>query len=133
MKRNFAITLLFFVVMITFCLNCFAGLVDWERRNRYLKDRQEESGSEISLGEEALPKWMKQEPRVRTREEKRYDTNRDRRFQPAESKVYLRRVIQRVEKDGSVSARSELLKEYDINKDGVITLVESKEIKDDVF
>ncbi|MDD3375622.1 MAG: hypothetical protein PHY73_07885 [Candidatus Omnitrophica bacterium] len=133
MKRKFFILLMLCVFVFAFCLDSFAGLIDWERRNRYLKERQQESGAEVTVGEEALPKWMKQEPRVTTREEKRYDSNRDGRFQPAESKVYLRRIVQIVDRGGKVIAQSEILKEYDKNKDGVITSFELKEIKEDVF
>ena len=121
------------VFTLAFCLDCFAGLVDWERRNRYLKEKQQESGSEFTLGEDALPNWMKQEPRITAREEKRYDANRDRKFQPAESKVYLRRVIRKVESGGKVVSTSEILKEYDKDKDGVISLIEVDEIKEDVL
>ncbi|MDP8264954.1 MAG: EF-hand domain-containing protein [Candidatus Aceula lacicola] len=133
MRRKFIILTSLCIFALMFCFDCFAGLIDWERRNRYLKDKQQELGSEGVLSEDALPEWMRKEPRVKTKDEKRHDINRDGKLQPAESKVYLRRVIRKVENGGKVVSTSEILKEYDKNKDGVITQTEVIEIRGDVF
>ncbi len=132
MKKIFSLSVVCALALI-FCFDSFAGLIDWERRNRFLKERQQNSGSEKAMTEDDLPLWMREEPIIKTRAEKRYDVNRDGKFQPAESKVYLRRVIKTVEKGGKIVSRSDILEEYDTNGDGVISLVEVKEVREDVL
>jgi len=116
-----------------------AGLVDWEARNRYLKAQEEaakNSPQDAKVSTE-LPRWMQVEPNVKTQDEKKFDVNKDGVFQPAETKVYLRTVYQQVQ-DGSgknVTGKdvqnSEVLKEYDINKDGMISKTEAEKMKKD--
>lgn len=129
-----------FWVLGSMCLvltaQSFAGLIDWERRNRYLQEQQEaaqQAGKEIQLSTN-LPYWMQVEPKVATEDEKKYDVNKDGTLSPVEMKVYLRRVYEDVQNgSGKSVSTSEALKEYDQNKDGVITKFESDKIKADVF
>ncbi|MDP8265971.1 MAG: hypothetical protein P9M07_03390 [Candidatus Aceula meridiana] len=137
MRKKIFIVSIITLTVAAFCADAFAGLIDWERRNRYLKERQmdesQDSGTVKEMTKDDLPQWMKEEPKVRTRDERRYDVNRDGYFQPAESKVYLRRLLVTIEKKGKITSRSDLLKEYDVNSDGVLTKTEAKKIRRDVL
>jgi len=138
MEKRIFFILIIALVVTSICASAFAGLIDWERRNHYLKEQQSKEASVGSaqtkeMTQADLPKWMKEEPKVMTRDEQRYDINRDGYFQPAESKVYLRRLVGVVEQRGKIASNSELLKEYDKNGDGVITRTEAKKIREDAF
>jgi hypothetical protein len=77
---------------------------------------------------------MQVEPVISTDDEKKYDSNKDGRFQPVESKVYLRRAYQQIQTGaGKNVLDSSVLKEYDTNKDGLITKPESEKMKKDAF
>lgn len=80
----------------------------------------------------AVPAWVKQSPRVTTADERRYDINRDGLLQTAEVKIYLRDVIDGVVQKGGFTVNSDILKEYDKNKDGVINSYELADIRKDV-
>jgi|GEM_PF-581584 len=139
MKRIFCILLVVIMIFLALPAQSFAGLVDWEARNRYLKAQEEaaKTTSQDPKMSKDLPHWMQVEPTVKTDEEKKFDVNKDGVFQPAETKVYLRTVSQEVQ-DGSglnVAGRnvqnSEVLKEYDANKDGIVSKLESEKMKKD--
>ena len=133
MLKKFFIVAVSVLLVVSFCSQAFAGLIDWERRNRYLQSQEAKSDGTVKMTEADIPQWMTKEPRVTTEEERRYDVNRDGYLQPAESKVYLRRVVTTVEKRGKVVFESEILKEYDQNGDGVITKTEASNIRRDAF
>lgn len=127
------------VFLFTLATKSLAGLVDWDARNRYLKAQAEaaKSSPQDAKVSTDLPRWMQVEPTVKTQDEQKFDVNKDGLFQPAETKVYLRTVYQDVQ-DGSgqnVTGKdvqnSEVLKEYDMNKDGMITKSEAEKMKKD--
>ncbi len=124
------------VIALVVCAQGFAGLVDWGARDRYLKE-QEEAAKEASQSlkiNQNLPRWMQVEPTVKTDDEQKFDVNRDGVFQPNETKVYLRRAYQEIQDGtGKNVSNSEVLKEYDANKDGIISKLESEKIKKDAF
>ena len=74
---------------------------------------------------------MRTAPQVKTDNERTYDVNRDGKLQPAEVKIYLRGIIEIVEKKGGFTVNSDILKEYDKNKDGLISRIEVQDLKRD--
>ena len=136
MKRNILILWFAGFLILLFSSQCVAGLVDWDRRNRYLQQQQQadqEAGKKVNVSPE-LPLWMQVEPKVATEEEKKYDVNKDGVLEPVEMKVYLRRIYEEVQNgSGKSVSTSEAMREYDQNKDGVITKFEAEKIKKDAF
>ena len=78
-----------------------------------------------------IPLWMQTPPQVKTAIERVYDVNRDGKLQPAEVKIYLRSVIETVDAKGGLTVNSDILKEYDKNKDGLISRIEVLDLKRD--
>ena len=78
------------------------------------------------------PMWMRQAQSAATATEKRYDLNRDGVLQTAEAKIFLRDVIQVVDSKGGYTVDSDLLREYDKNRDGLISRTEIIDVKADV-
>jgi hypothetical protein len=136
-----------FLVAVSFFLSLtarssFAQLVDWERYNKYQKQReaaQDESMQQnrdarmVKPSSQVLPNWKIKDIRVISDEDRRYDVNRDGFLQLAESKVYLKRVVTEVQRKRRVAYRSDLLKEYDTNKDGFISQEEVSKISADLL
>lgn len=81
---------------------------------------------------EKLPAWMIELPLAKSKTEKKYDVNRDGRLQKYETKIYLRDVLDTVDEKGGYTLDSDVLKEYDKNKDGFISRLEAIEIKNQV-
>ena len=107
-----------------------AGLIDYERLNKIKAQKAAQQAKEQKPAEDLRPKWMIAEPVVKTEMERRYDINRDGKLQLAEVKIYLRDTLDVINEKGGITINSEILKEYDKNKDGVISKYESTKIKD---
>ncbi len=137
MQSTTRIFLIVFFVSLIAAGQSFANLIDWDQRDRYLKQQekqqQQQAGKEVQISPD-LPRWMQIAPKVETEDEKKYDVNRDGVLSPTEMKVYLRRVYYEVQ-DGSGKSvsTSEALKEYDSNQDGVITKKEAERIRKEAF
>ncbi|MFP4472777.1 MAG: hypothetical protein ACLFPX_02760 [Candidatus Omnitrophota bacterium] len=116
-----AVCLLFSVQIVS------AQLINYGRRNKYLKGR-----SDVEEGEETLPEWVRELPRVINDLERRYDVNRDGLLQTAEVKVFLRDVIDEVSRRNRIEIETDILKEYDKNNDRMIELFELERIRKDV-
>lgn len=130
MKKSMKLLSVFLILLFVGMNAAYAGLVNYERRNRYLKQSaQVQAGETVVEGEETdLPLWMKVIPRVKNRTERKYDVNRDGKLQTAEVKIFLRDVIEIIEAKGGHTINSDILKEYDKNRDGVISRFELKEV-----
>ena len=106
----------------------FGGLIDYERAKR----AQQARGSPAGENSIVLPSWMENLPRVQNKVEQSYDVNRDGILQTAEIKTYLRDVLEAVEQKGGFLVDTPLLKEYDQNKDGIVSRLEGRLIADQV-
>ena len=126
MKRVWLILACCLLFGLLIASSSYAQLINYGRRNRFVGNRN------ASENEEDLPAWALELPKVKTREERRYDINRDGKLQSAEVKVFLRDVIERVEKRSYVNVTSDILRGYDMNKDGVINTYELDKIKEHV-
>jgi len=127
MKKKFLIAI-FLSTLLSLSLyinSLFAGLIDYERLNRIKASRE---NAETVLDNKELPQWMKVEPKAKTKIEKMYDVNRDGKLQTAEVKVYLREVLNQIDDKGGYTIDSDILKEYDQNKDGVISRYEAEAV-----
>jgi len=125
MKRTW-IVLVCLLSLIVLFEPVSAQLINYGRRNRFIRM----TGADQT--EESLPSWAKELPEPKNAEERRYDINRDGKLQSAEVKVYLRDVLERVERRGYVSVTTDVLREYDKNKDGMINMSEIDLIKEHV-
>ena len=110
MKRMFLLIFSFLLISV-FSSQAFSQLINYGRRNRFIG---------TSTPADSLPSWAKDLPKPQNDEERRYDINGDGLLQSAEIKVYLRAIIERVEGRGYVNVTTDLLREYDKNKDGII-------------
>ncbi len=104
-----------------------AQLINYGRRNQIVDGNPEPA----KVNDETIPKWAKELPKVVNSSERRYDINRDGLLQSAEVKVMLRDVMEAVETKGSVAVYSDILKDYDKNKDRYITPAELDKIRED--
>lgn len=96
-----------------------------EKRSLRKKEKKEDQAD--------LPGWMKETPKVTNVVERRYDSNRDLKLQTFEVKILLRDVLDVVEDKGGYTVNSDILKEYDVNKDGLITRTEAVKLKKDAY
>ncbi|MFA5059943.1 MAG: hypothetical protein WC676_04890 [Candidatus Omnitrophota bacterium] len=130
-KSIFSTSFLFVMacVFFVFLTYSFAGLIDYERLRRL-----REKGQTLTPQQEKemYPSWVVGEPRVKDVAERRYDINRDGLLQSAETKTFLRDVLDEVESKNGYLVNSDILKEYDKNKDGIINRFESETIRQQV-
>ena len=129
---------LFSVLLIFTCVAAhvsYAQLVNYDRLRRRIKLKGGAPLGEVKTDEEqedaVIPKWVETWPWVTTRLERKYDINRDGKLQTAEVKIYLRDTVATIEKKGGIIINSDILLEYDINEDGVVSLKEIARLKKD--
>ena len=111
-----------------------AGLINYGRRNKAATPATggyKAQPAKAAVPAQVAPLWMRTAPQVKTDNERTYDVNRDGKLQPAEVKIYLRGIIEIVEKKGGFTVNSDILKEYDKNKDGLISRIEVQDLKRD--
>ncbi len=113
-----------------------AQLIDYSRleqirRQRHQAQEEAERTGRRPQGKEEseYPEWLIIPPRVKNSTERRYDVNRDGRLQSAEVKVYLRNVLDQINRNGGMLIDSDVLSEYDKNRDGIIDREEAQEIR----
>ena len=130
MRRKFVAGVLLSALLLLslYMMNVSAGLIDYERLNRIKAQREGKVMQDSSGKEKDLPNWMKIEPKASSRVEQAYDVNRDGKLQTAEVKVYLREVLDVIDEKGGYTIDSNILKEYDKNKDGVISRYEAEDL-----
>jgi hypothetical protein len=137
-KQLFTLTLLMLWANVQ---TAEAQLINYKRRGQQPQNVQEDqkrkpsvspSANKSAASEKQLPAWMKILPPAKSKEEVRYDVNRDGQLQSAEVKILLRDIVDMVEKKGGVKIESEVLKEYDQDKNGLIDRKEIEHIRNDV-
>lgn len=135
MRIKFWLSLGLIILLLgIFLRNGRAGLIDYERINRIKYGRPEGAQSSTAKGgspneSDDFPQWLKVEPKVTNDIERQYDVNDDGKLQSAEMKVFLREVLDQIDKKGGYTVNSDALKEYDKNKDGLISRLEADAIK----
>ncbi|OGX08184.1 MAG: hypothetical protein A2Z88_03325 [Omnitrophica WOR_2 bacterium GWA2_47_8] len=135
MNKKILATVTFFLLIFFIAETCHAGLINYQRRNR-------RGGAPAPAGGKASPaaapvqktmaKWMQILPSVTNQNEQRYDVNNDGKLQTAEVKTYLRDVLNVIDSKGGFTVNSEILKEYDKNKDGLVTREEARLLREHV-
>lgn len=114
MKKDVFVVSLVVLLLLGVFEPVSAGLIDYDRRSRRLGTSKEDA-----------PEWWKAEPDVKNKLERRYDINRDGKLQTAEVKILLRDVVDEIQEKGRYSVySSDILKEYDKNRDRVIDKTE---------
>jgi hypothetical protein len=127
MKKMIRIGLWITILTVIMVQAASAQLINYGRRNQFINGSTDSPKSD----DMTVPQWAKETPKVTNNSERRYDINRDGLLQSAEVKVMLRDVIETVEDRGSVVVYSDILKEYDKNKDRYITAAELDKIRQD--
>ena len=84
---------------------------------------------EVSPANSSLDQFLTSQPEVATRIEHIYDLDRDGRLQQNEITEFLADVVASVERRGSFSISSNLLKLFDKDEDGQISRLEADQIK----
>ena len=120
------------VILTAFLVsNSFGQLIDYNKRLRRMGLRPGAPQQNTSLAPPGTIDLRVSDPPV-NKENKRYDINNDNKLQTAEVKIYLRDVLDEVNRRGSYEVNTEALKMYDTNKDRVITKTEAVAIEKDV-
>ena len=113
----------------------YAQLIDYERLERRKTEKRslfaQPPPAVSSMGED-VPEWIKETPAVTNQVEQRYDSNRDGKLQSFEVRIFLRDVLDTIDAKGGYTVNSDILKEYDINRDGIISVTEAKKIREDI-
>ncbi len=124
-KKTGSLIVMTAVFFLSTC-QAHAQLIDWNRRRRALERANKEKKEEMK---KELPQWVSTLPMVNNSDERRYDVNRDGYLQLAETKIFLRDVVDDIDGRGGIAVHSDILKEYDDNDDGVISREEAEAIK----
>ena len=116
--KKIALISLLAATLLFFAIQSFAGLINYERLRRF-KERQDAGEKDLRFKDVAVPDWVDNLPRAKTEQEKRYDINKDGILQIAETKIFLRDVLNVVDQKGGYTLDSDILKEYDKNRDSI--------------
>ena len=142
MHKRFFLVLIFGLVFVLVSQQVHAQLINYSRRD---KNQQSQSTSILvpvipitttETKSEAIVTGLivaetenGDAPRVKTRQEKRYDLNRDGKLQENEIIAFLKDVITRVETRGLFEFTTNILRPYDLEGDRVIRQYELEKIK----
>lgn len=113
---------------------CFAQLINYDRLKK-VQERKTAGATAAKVApapEIPMPAWRKTMPKVTTKAEQPYDVNNDGKLQPAEVKIFLRDILDEIDKKGGILISSPVLKEYDTSGDSIISRYEAEKIKQDV-
>ncbi len=140
MRRISIMTVICFFLASLVIQQCWAGLIDHERLNRRrglpLSNEKAQAAkakaAEVPEAKMELPKWITEPPVVKGSTDRKYDVNNDGKLQKSEVTILLRDVLDIVEEKGGYQVDSDMLKEYDKNRDGLLTKVEAIQIREHV-
>lgn len=112
----------------------YAQMINYKRRNQnkgvVSQSSYQKKSNTIASSKTQGPTEM--DPAVTNRVERLYDLNRDGLLQKAEIKDFYKDVVSSVKNKGKFEVSSELLKGFDADKDGQITMYEIKEISNQI-
>ena len=138
MKRRTTHMVLGFLVTVLAAQTAHAQMINYERRNKYLKARAIPQSQTTTAASQATkyssysPTKKAEEmtpPKVTNRLEQLYDANGDGRLEKSEIQELYRYALNVVEQHGKVRVASDLLKSFDTNEDGVISKWEARSLK----
>ncbi|MFH1360055.1 MAG: hypothetical protein ABIJ41_03345 [Candidatus Omnitrophota bacterium] len=136
MRKKIIVIAIWVIFSLAITPWCDAQMVNYKRlkntnnqTERVVRETKPKVSVPQPVASESTPKWMTTESSVKNRNEKAYDVNRDGRLQSWEAKVLLKDVVAQVDKKGSYVIDSDILKEYDKNRDGTISRSEASLIK----
>ena len=136
MRKAALLGIILMAFVVGLCSEASAGLINYDRLKKRSGGAPAEQPARKGYKKEVQGSrrdWMKTEPAVKNNVERRYDINRDGKLQTAEVKILLRDVVDEVESKGRYSVyNSDVLVEYDTNKDRIINSFEADEIRKDV-
>ena len=113
------------VLFSAFCAQIVAAqLIDYSRRNK----TQAAPAARPAAVMPATTTASTSTAKALTRQERRYDLNGDGVLQSDEMTMFLKDVVDGVEKDGRYVVNSDILKQYDSNDDGYISKYEAAAI-----
>ena len=136
MRKTFVLLMALVMLTVVFAQAGQAQLINYNRRQKKPPAAQAASPAASTyatpVAAKKMPLWMTKEPKVANRYERLYDIDRSGTLSAAEAKELLGDVISDVNRRGQVRISSNILKEYDINKDGKISTYEVSRIAFDL-
>ncbi len=134
MKKSLIVLTVLSIIGLTCAQQSFAQMINYKRRNQ--KQGVVSSSSyqpkANSLANSAKQTSTDTSPAVTNRVERLYDLNRDGFLQKTEVNDFYKDVVSSVKNKGQFQVSSELLKGFDADKDGQITMYEIKEISNQI-
>jgi len=136
MKKTFILLMALVMLTVVFVQAGQAQLINYNRRQKKPPAARAAKPAASTYAAPApakkMPLWMTTEPKVSNRYEKLYDTDRNGRLDDREAKELLADVVSDVNRRGQVRISTNILREYDINKDGKISSYEVSRIAFDL-
>ncbi len=142
MKTFIQVSAILMVTTFVLVNTCSAQLINWNRRSKAghtnegggaSNAQQAVSRSGYNQSSSAITETVSSvtgsKIRVSNRIEEMYDLNKDGNLQTTEVNSFLKDVVSAVQRKGTFSASSSILKQYDKNNDGLINAAESKAIQ----
>ncbi len=126
------------LVFVSFAEVSNAGLINYDRKSKRAGKAvatpaaPAAGASKAQEDEPVVPFWLQTPPKVTTKDEEKYDLNKDKILQTAEVKIFLRDTVAAVDAKGGATVNSGVLKQYDKNRDNIINKYESGDIKKDL-
>lgn len=128
--------ILFLVVLVVvalFATESFAQMINYDRLNKRrgtTPPTPPKTGTlQAQSSQATLPTWLVTPPKVTSKIEESYDINRDKKLQSSEIKMFLRDVVDEINDKGGYTVNSDLLKQFDKNKDGIVSRLELPELQ----
>lgn len=128
MKKNLMF-LAVLAVVIFLSTESFAQMINYDRLKKRAGGATPPSQAGTSqatqtkaIEQAPLPKWLATPPVVNNKFEAEYDVNRDKKLQSSEVKMMLRDILDELKDKGDlIPINTDILKEYDKNKDGALS------------
>lgn len=129
MKKYFSTAMFFLIFTFVAVQVVSAQMINYNRRNKKLNAASGNSYQKPKASSKAAAQSSGEAgPAVTNRVERLYDLNRDGFLQKAELSDFYKDVVSSVKNKGKFEVSSDLLKQFDADQDGQITMYEVKEI-----
>lgn len=138
MRRSLMIITTALIFYFVSAQSAQAQMINYNRRNKNQLDSSKKFSAPKTIQYTNTRKDLAKQasaqtdPAVTNRVERLYDLNRDGFLQKDELKDFYKDVVSSVKNKGKFQVSSELLKNFDANSDGQITLYEINDISDQI-
>lgn len=134
MKKSLIILTVLSMIGLTCAQLSYAQMINYKRRNQNkgVISQSSYQAKSNTIASSKTQSSTETDPAVTNRVERLYDLNRDGLLQKAEVKDFYKDVVSSVKNKGKFEVSSELLRGFDADKDGQITMYEIKEISNQI-